>query len=80
MAYADFTDKKNWNKNRACTLVFTEKLHTRGLLPHCFLPGEQAEKLRTLCRYYFKIIDQKAKAGGYHLEHGDQETALSSES
>ena len=55
-----FTKHVSRKKTDVLDCQWIQKLHTLGLLPSCFLPDEQTEKLRTLCRHRANMIDQKA--------------------
>jgi len=55
-----FTKHVSRKKTDVLDCQWIQKLHTLGLLPSCFLPDEQTEKLRTLCRHRVNMINQKA--------------------
>lgn len=55
-----FTKHVSRKKTDVLDCQWIQKLHTLGLLPSCFLPDEQTEKLRTFCRHRSNMIDQKA--------------------
>lgn len=55
-----FTKHVSRKKTDVLDCSWIQKLHTLGLLPSCFLPDEQTEKLRTFCRHRSNMIDQKA--------------------
>jgi len=55
-----FTKHVSRKKTDVLDCPWIQKLHTLGLLPSCFLPDEQTEKLRTFCRHRSNMIDQKA--------------------
>ena len=55
-----FTKHVSRKKTDVLDCQWIQKLHSLGLLPSCFLPDEQTEKLRTLCRHRSNMIAQKA--------------------
>ncbi len=55
-----FTKHVSRKKTDVLDCQWIQKLHSLGLLPSCFLPDDQTEKLRTLCRHRANMIDQKA--------------------
>lgn len=55
-----FTKHVSRKKTDVLDCQWIQKLHSLGLLPSCFLPDDETEKLRTLCRHRANMIDQKA--------------------
>jgi len=55
-----FTKHVSRKKTDVLDCQWIQKLHTLGMLPSCFLPDEQTEQLRTLCRHRSNMIAQKA--------------------
>lgn len=55
-----FTKNINRKKTDVLDCQWIQKMHSLGLLPSSFLPDDQTEKLRTLCRHRGKMIAQKA--------------------
>ena len=55
-----FTKNINRKKTDVIDCQWIQKLHSIGMLPSCFLPDEQTEKLRTLTRHRANMIALKA--------------------
>ena len=55
-----YTKNVNRKKTDVLDCQWIQKLHSLGILPSCFLPDSDTEKLRTLVRHRLNIIKLKA--------------------